>query len=187
MMLRDSHEGSMKRLLVAAKKYGADEAKIVAASDIVVDMRVRLKCMVPICEGYGRHMMCPPSAMSVDDFSRVLGSYKRGILVQVVQGSRLVDKTQESERKLHCVVNRLEALAFKEGYYLAAGLICSSCTLCKKCVEPASGEPCRHPFEARPSMQSMGIDVVATCRKVGLPIVFSSPNKVRWTGLVLID
>lgn len=204
-MPRGSGNKSATDLLADARKLGADEAKIVKSKDIVVDRRVRLKCMVPVCEGYGKHLLCPPSTMSVDEFSKIVGLYKRGILVQVIADVDSVDKSDRSlnrdisrrlerqtntvkwERRLHSIVNRLEALAFKEGYYLAAGLIGSSCTLCKQCVEPASGERCRHPFEARPSMQSMGIDVVATCRKSGLPLDLSSSKKVRWTGLVLLD
>ena len=80
-----------------------------------------------------------------------------------------------------------EAMAFKEGFYLAAGLIGGDCALCDECVGPQSGERCRHPFEARPSMEAMGIDVLETCRRVGLPLFLSSEKNVRWTGIVLLE
>jgi predicted metal-binding protein len=88
--------------------------------------------------------------------------------------------------KLHRLVNQLETMAFKEGFYLAAGLTGGDCSLCTECVTPQRGELCRHPFEARPSMEAMGIDVLKTCDNVGLPVSLSSGNKVRWTGLVLL-
>ena len=89
--------------------------------------------------------------------------------------------------KLHKLVNMIETAAFKRGYYLAAGFIGGECSLCSKCVSPLSGKQCRHPFEARPAMEAMGIDVIKTCSKAGMPISLSSSNKVQWTGLVLLD
>jgi len=59
--------------------------------------------------------------------------------------------------------------------------------LCDECVDQASGEACRHPFRARPSMQALGIDVIKTSKKAGLPVELSSSARVRWTGLLLLD
>ena len=89
--------------------------------------------------------------------------------------------------KLHRLVNMIEAAAFKRGYYLAAGFTGGECSLCSKCISPLSGKPCRRPFEARPSMEAMGIDVIRTCSKARMPISLSSGKKVQWTGLVLLD
>jgi len=51
---------SVKQLRMDSEKYrvkamelGASDAKIVSASKIVVDERVRLKCAVPRCNLYG--------------------------------------------------------------------------------------------------------------------------------------
>ncbi len=193
------------RLVRAAKELGADEAKIVDTERIVVDERVRLKCLVPVCDSYGRHLMCPPNLMSVKDFAQVLRRYRKALILQVEAdydsygkagrhlSKRTCDEleratnTREWKTTLHELVNRVEAAAFKEGYYLAAGLIGGSCALCPECVSHQSGEPCRRPFEARPSMEAMGIDVLKTCENAGLPLSLSSKEKVRWTGLVLLD
>ena len=205
MIVRRSEDKRLKNLVAAAKELGADEAKTVRAEDIVVDKRVRLKCAVPLCVDLGRHLLCPPNLMSVDEFSEILRLYKRAIILQVEADVDSSDKSRRRldkdlcknlerstnsakwERRLHGLVNQLETLAFKQGFYLAAGLIGGNCCLCRKCVEPMSGERCRHPFEARPSMEAMGIDVIRTCGKAGLPLSLSSKKKVRWTGLVLLD
>lgn len=198
-------DASPDRLLRAARDLGADEAKIIDTSEIVVDKRVRLKCLVPVCSSYGRSLMCPPNLMSVDEFASVLGLYRKALIVQIEAEYDSKDKsegpltrqtcdeaekstnTQDWQIKLHRMVNRLEAMAFKEGFYLAAGLTGGDCALCPECVTPQSGESCRHPFEARPSMEAMGIDVLKTCDNAGLPLSLSSEKKVRWTGLVLLD
>lgn len=195
----------LRRLVKAAKDLGADEAKIIDSKDVVVDKRVRLKCAVPICSSYGRCLTCPPNLMPVDEFADTLRRYGKALMIQVETDYDSSDKstrclcketceelerktnTRDWETKLHRLVNQIEAVAFEEGFYLAAGLTGGSCSLCPECVTPQSGEPCRHPFEARPSMEAMGIDVVKTCSNAGLPISLSSKKKVRWTGLVLLD
>ncbi|UCE91079.1 MAG: DUF2284 domain-containing protein [Methanobacteriota archaeon] len=199
-----TEDARLDRLVKAALDLGADEAKVIDAREIVVDKRVRLKCSVPVCASYGRHLMCPPNVMSVDEFASIKELYEKALILQVEADCDSADKAEgglnketcdaieastdsgEWKVKLHRLVNRLEATAFKEGFHLAAGLIGGECSLCDECVPPHSGEPCRHPFEARPSMEAMGIDVLRTCDSVGLPLFLSSEKKVRWTGLVLL-
>jgi len=53
-------------------------------------------------------------------------------------------------------------------------------------VGVGAAEPCRHTFQARSSMEAMGIDVVATVERAGLPVAFPVTDKVTWTGLVLL-
>lgn len=189
------------RLVSLAKKLGADYVKVIDASDVIMDRRVRLKCAVPVCSSYGRHLLCPPNLMPFDESERTIHSYKRAIVVQIEDVRDSSDRTKggidkelddsispsDSQRGLHKLVNRLEAAAFKEGFYFATGLIGGECLLCSECVDQKSGEPCRHPFEARPSMEAMGIDVLRTCENAGLKIKLSSKDNVRWTGIVLLD
>jgi predicted metal-binding protein len=40
---------------------------------------------------------------------------------------------------------------------------------------------------ARPSMEGMGIDVIKTAKKIGLPFHFHSRNHLFLNGLLLID
>lgn len=204
-MVRESDDRKLRRLVAAAKDLGATETKIVDTEGIIVDKRVRLKCAIPICADYGRHLLCPPNVISVDEFSGIVRLYRKAIILQIEADVDSVDKSKRHldrdvcrtlerstravkwERKLHKLVNQMETIAFKQGFYLAAGLIGGNCHLCRECVVPQSGELCRHPFEARPSMEAMGIDVVKTCKRAGLSLNLSSKKRVRWTGLVLLD
>jgi predicted metal-binding protein len=92
-----------------------------------------------------------------------------------------------AQKKLHRVVNRVEALCFAAGYRFAAGLLGGTCCICKKCVGISSGLPCRHPLKARPAMEAMGIDVVATVQKAGLFLSFGQDEGRSWVGMVLVD
>jgi len=189
-------------LIKTARKAGATQAKTIDISDLIVDRRVRLKCMIPVCNYYKRHLLCPPNLMSVDEFAETLKGYEKALILQVESDFDAADKlnmplteeayrnleketrVSEYELKLHRIVNQLETEAFKRGYYFATGLIAGSCKLCTECV--GQGGVCKHPFEARPSMEAMSIDVVETCKRACLPLELSSDRKVRWTGLVLL-
>lgn len=184
-MTRKPEAKKLRQLVAAAKDFGATEAKIVSTEDIVVDKRVRLKCAVPLCADYGRHLLCPPNVMSVDEFSEIVRLYRKAIILQVEADVDSSDKSRKPldrdvcrnierltstarwERDLHVLVNHIETLAFKQGFYLAAGLIGGNCCLCRKCVVLQSGEQCRHPFEARPSMEALGSMLSRPARTLG--------------------
>lgn len=191
-------------LIEIALKAGATAAKIIPSGWVVIDERVRLKCEVPRCSGYGRFLTCPPHVMSVDAFSRIRSGYQWGLLIQVEaknidstdKGKGRIDRTILKEnRKLHYpfklklveVVEAVESAAFKKGMRFAAGLVGGSCVLCEQCVIDKSSNACRHPFRARPPMEAVGIDVIKTAENAGLPISLSSSKNVVWTGLVLLD
>jgi predicted metal-binding protein len=192
-------------LIREALKRGATSAKIISAGKVVVDRRARLKCLVPICPSYGRHLMCPPNIMSVQEFEQILGLYEHALIVQVQTDFDSRDKstrrltkelcqrlenttgTLRWQRKLHSLVNDLEASAFKRGFRFAAGFIGGECVLCDECNALLRDRQCAHPFLARPSMEAVGIDVVKTCENAGLSVHLSSKDKVRWTGLILLD
>ncbi len=191
-------------LIDQAKQFGADEAAIIPADRVVVDERVRLKCAVPVCEGYGNYLHCPPNTMSVAEFRTVLALYSRAMVVQVVSANTSADlddqglgdkKLSELEelyhgdanRMLGAVVTRVETEAFKAGFPYATGFTGGLCLLCPTCVGVASGKPCRRPYEARPAMEAVGIDVFKTAQNAGLQMAFSADEPVRWTGLILIE
>lgn len=195
---------SLDDFVEIAIKAGAKAARIVPSKVVEVDERARLKCEVPRCAGYGQYLTCPPHAMAVEDFSRVLSQYKWCLLVQVEAVD--IDSTDKSKggidrtvlkesrelhhpyrRKLLEVVETVEAEAFKKGMRFATGFVGGSCVLCKKCVEDKFSDACRYPFRARPAMEGVGIDVFKTAQNAGLPIHLSSSKNVLWTGLVLLD
>lgn len=166
-------------------------AKLIHTRDIIVDERVRYQCAYSGCREYGRKLMCPPYTLSVDEFKKVLSRYYMALLVQLE--GEIISKANwepESDRwalKLHDVVYQLENKAFGLGFPFAAALIGGSCKLCKECAGINSSKPmCIHREKARPSMEAMGVDVLKTCSNIGINIDFS-PDKVTWTGFVLLS
>lgn len=187
----------MQRLITLAESEGAVNVKIISARDVVIDERARLKCQVPLCPYYNRSLMCPPNVPPVSWFKSILDRYEWAILFQVLAeikehplNEQEANKQEIAEAaiKLHRIVNKVEKAAYALGFHFAAGLIGGPCRLCTECVGVHSSLPCRHPYEARPSMEAMGIDVIETLRKAGIPTLKFPPEKeVWWTGIVLLD
>lgn len=202
-----------------AKESGALEAVAIPVTDIVVDERAVLKCLVPRCPFYGTNLMCPPNLMPVSEFKKILKAYHYAILIKIdsaLSGSpegltRLNDASKaweivksagrkeeqtvtpiteyvrvlrDSQERLYEIITQIESICMREGYCFAAGLSAGACFLCDECVGPKSA--CRHPFKARPSMEAMGIDVVATAKRAGMRLNFDRDAR-SWVGLILVD
>jgi predicted metal-binding protein len=171
-----------------AIRLGATMARVIPVSSVIIDERVRLKCLVPLCDKYGHNLMCPPNLPSVAEFRESLKRYSKALFVQLAwENKGEVSRTEAKKRalKLHKIIHELERKALYLGFPLAAGLIGGSCKLCRKCVGPVGH--CKHPLIARPSIEGMGIDVIQTAKNIGLPFDFSSPNRIFWNGLLLIN
>ncbi len=211
-MLMSQIEIDLEVLCKLAKELGATNAVSLNAKDVVVDERVRLKCLVPPCDDYGLNLMCPPYVMSVQEFRKVLSKYEWAMLIQIeasitaemkneIQQAGDVAALYESKKfmdiynktfspirlKLHRIVNKVEAQASMLGYRFATGFKAGSCKLCPECTVRNPKGICRHPYQSRPSMEAVGIDVFKTAKNAGLPFEIPIKNKAVWNGLVLIN
>ena len=205
-------ERDLKILCKLAEELGATNVKPVNAKDVVVDERVRLKCLIPPCDDYGLNLMCPPYVMSVQEFREIFSKYKWAILIQIEAPitAKMRNQIQEADDvvalyedlkfrdtykkvfdsirlKLHKIVNKVEAKASMLGYRFATGFKAGPCKLCPECIVKNSNRICRHPYQSRPSMEAVGIDVFKTAENAGLPFDIPTKSKAVWNGLVLIN
>jgi predicted metal-binding protein len=175
-----------------AEGFGASSAAAIPASDVVIDGRTSLKCLVPLCRHYGTDLLCPPNVMPVEQFRGIVAQYGGALLVTVdmalsdEEGEERLKLARDAKMKLYDVIDKVEAAAMRDGHYYAAGFGGGACSLCEECVGVGSGLRCRHPFRARPAMEAMGIDVVETARRVGLDLTFEPGAGRSWVGLVLV-
>lgn len=175
-------KASLERYRQEALELGAADAKVIPASWVPVDERVRMKCLIPRCARVGESPNCPPYTPEPDMVRRTFSKYSWAVLIRTDIRS-LRDymaesvKTPADRRKAlsyHAetarIVAALEGLAYRDGYYLALGLGGGSCKnhLCngQVCQFLDAGR-CRFPLRAKPSMEAMGIDVFALVNKVG--------------------
>jgi predicted metal-binding protein len=198
----------LKELHDFALKKGASHAKIIAPKKIEIDDRVQLKCRYPPCANYGKNRMCPPYTPPAKEVEGIVAKYRNAMLVQVEaqipdkiksrikeDGAKLVDMVKEEGieyfdkkmlddwKRFHALITDIEREAFKKGYYLSLGLVMGSCRLCDEC-DPK--QPCKHPYESRPSMEAMGIDVYRTAKNSGLGFEWNKKDGILYNGLVLI-
>jgi predicted metal-binding protein len=164
----------LKRLIQKAHELGVVEAKIIAPSSVVLAPWVRFKCQFG-CPHYGNRLCCPPYTPTWEETKKVVDCYEKALLFH----------TTGMDISPLDLAFELEQDAFFNGYYKALGFGAGPCWLCKKC----NLEHCVHPLQARPSMESCGIDVYATVRAHGFPIeVVRDRSQVpdRY-GLILLE
>ncbi len=184
-------EQHLEALCANASVYGASKVAPVPVQKVVVDPRVNFKCQVPLCQNYGRSHLCPPRVMDAEKFAKVLSRYSFAILVQVSLPAQELGPDREKMaldqvKRRNDIIAKLERDAFLFGYRFAAGLGGGPCPLCEEC-SAIVGEDCRFPFKARPSMESLGIDVIKTAENAGMPIDLPPKDTYLWTGLLLLD
>ncbi len=204
-------EADLEELCNVAIKNGATRVRAIDARLIVIDERVQLKCRYPPCANYGKNLMCPPYTPSVKEFREIAAKYNSAIMVQIDipieeeikkcikgEGARLTELLKDEEflkrletsvketggKKLRAVVAAVEREAANKGYYLSLGLLVGNCNLCSTCDLKW---PCKHPWEARPSMEAMGIDVNQTAKNAGLELKWGTKENMTLNGLILIN
>ncbi len=183
-------ESDLQKYVSLVKTFGAADAKVIETKELVIDERVKMKCLIPICYRYGNSAFCPPNSPSVELMEKVIGKYKYGILIKHEvtpkrdfvnpgKGKIYLTRIAKHHRELMRLVAKLEIVAFNDGYYLAMGFGGGSCkaVLCKgaPCAR-LQGESCRFPLVARPSMESVGIDAFNIASKVGWEIYPIGPK-----------
>ncbi len=172
----------LERYRQLALESGASQAVVIPASDVVIDERVRLKCVVPRCLRAGETPNCPPYAPDLDLMRRAVSRFSWAILfkcdVEPVEAYAPDSGASRAERrrtlsfhqKSSEVVYALERQAYKDGYHLAMGFGGGSCKdyLCSGmiCQYLDSGR-CRFPHRARPAMEAVGMDVIALVNRAG--------------------
>ena len=156
-------------------KIGATEAKPIPIGSIEVEPWVQLKCLYG-CPRYGKSKTCPPFSPKYEDTRVILASYKQAILIE----------GQPPGREFSEMLLKLELKANVAGYHKAFAMGAGPCPLCPECPPD---KPCIKPSEARPSMESCGIDVFQTVRNNGFQINFleKKGTYVKYVGLLLLE
>jgi len=162
-----------KSLVKRIIDLGAVEAKVIKASSVVTAGWVRLKCQYG-CGGYGSSLCCPPKTPTPEQTRKVIDGYETALLAHFGMNGSATKAMVTLERE-----------TFLQGHYRAFAFGAGPCMLCKSCPE----DGCKHPDQARPSMEACGIDVFATARGNGYPIqvVQDEGSEQNYYGLLLVE
>jgi predicted metal-binding protein len=179
-------EINRKKLEQMFRKHGYEDYQWINPKGIAVAQWARMKCTFG-CKNYGKCGTCPPNTPSVPDCRDFFRGYRTGV---VFHFTKRVDKPEDRfawTKKVNQKLLGLEREVFLSGYYKAFLLFMDSCNLCESC----SGirEKCQNPKLARPTPESMAIDVFETVRKIGYPIevLYSYSQEMNRYAFLLIE
>jgi predicted metal-binding protein len=156
-----------KELEKMFKRHGYEDFKWVDPKSIVVAQWARVKCMFG-CKNYGKCGTCPPNTPSVPECKEFVRGYKSCVVFRFTKRVAKPEDRFAWTRTVNSKLLKLEREVFLSGYYKAFLLFMDSCNLCEPC--PGIRQLCKNPKMARPTPESMAMDVFATVRKVGYPI-----------------
>ena len=149
------------------KARGYTDYKWIDPKKIIVAQWVRLKCQFG-CGEYGHSGACPPNTPSVAECERFFQEYAHAV---VFRFEKTVDKPEDRHawtRKINTGLWKLEREVFLAGNERAFLLYMDSCCLCPECSGDRTA--CQHPRMARPSPESMAVDVYSTVRRFGFSV-----------------
>jgi len=169
-----------------ARQLGIETCLEFDSGLLVPEQRIRDLCSENKCGKYHCHYMCPPYVGSLGEIKTRLKKFQRGILLQYSKSLDVKSDSgglKQSKTDFHNKVLRLEKFLRNEGVKDVWGMIGGSCELCEVCRAKLD-EPCPYPDEARTSLESIAIDVMALLDKFGLDNKFHL-DRITWTGCVL--
>jgi predicted metal-binding protein len=168
----DVLQEDLERYRRKAIDLGAMDPKTISTSEVVIDERVRAKCMYPRCDTYGTCANCPPYIWDLDGSRRLVDLFHHAVFFKVeAPFDEDLEALREADLLNYRIVSAIEADAFYDGHYLAVGFGGQSCRsgLCsnKECAALIPGQECRNPTKSRPNMHSMGMDVCKMATRQG--------------------
>jgi predicted metal-binding protein len=146
---------------------GFEDFRWLDPKNIVVGQWVRMKCLFG-CWEYGRNAACPPEVPSVADCERFFREYRTVAVFHFQAAMAKPEDRHAWTKPIDARLLDLERELFLAGHYKAFLLPMDSCALCEPCTGRRT--TCKEPKKARPTPDSLAMDVYATVRSIGYPI-----------------
>lgn len=182
----------LEGLRLFSLKSGADDAVIIPSSDVIVDPRVRFKCMIPKCYMSGSCEHCPPYGYSIKEVRSIVEQYEWAIFFRKKVKSSIIAAAKIHEAidsgimddkgnainlgghyiLVFTIVKLLQKKAGEMGYDPTHGFAAGNCRdpfchLQPTCQNLITDKGCRHPELSSPSMESSGMDVYKMAARAG--------------------
>lgn len=166
---------------------GATNAGIVPVEDMRFDVGFRAMCESNACGNYGKCYTCPPDCGEINELIERLKSYKTAIVYQTIsplEDSYDFEGMMEAGARHNALTNSMTKWLKEnfdgEFYHVGAG----GCRLCERCGK-LTGEPCRHPDLAIPSLEAHGVNVSELAAAAGMKYI-NGQNTVTYFGTVFL-
>lgn len=176
-------DADLGRIAEGALEHRAARCRVISSDNIAV--REDPQAHGQDCRCAPGNLMDPPFAPSPRESRPWLDGFSSALVIQVdrpadgfeqgepawacrLKSIREADgyaELHDAWESLHEAVMWTERELFRHGYYLSVGFGALTCTLCQTCDV---SKLCKFPYRARPSIESVGIDVGATPQRSGL-------------------
>ena len=166
---------------------GAYKANVIETARIVTDRSFRDICASNACGMYGRCHMCPPDIGDIDRLMAEIRAYDYALVYQTVaelEDSYDFEGMMEAKDGIVSVTRKLRAFFANElGISKALHLGVGGCGVCESCAK-RTGEPCRAPELATPSLEGYGVNVSELARAADMKYI-NGQDTVTYFGAVL--
>lgn len=174
----------LERYRTLAIDLGAFDVVIISSDEIIIDERVRAKCIYPKCPHYGTSINCPPYVPDLNFMEKVISKYQYAVLFSVKGETEYFIKPDfylkfrgmknPARVLLNQICSEIESRSYYDGYYLSIAFGQGPCKSLwcpdQNCVALQSGSGCRFPLKSRSAMEAVGIDVFKMASSKGWEI-----------------
>lgn len=182
----------LEKLVHLAMAKGADSAVWIPVSDVLIDPRVRFKCMIPKCYMSGACNHCPPHGYSIAEVRERVSKFNWGVFFRVrvessvIAAKGLADWIHEGKMDdrgivltlgaayltVFSIVADIRKTAEELGFSPTLGFAAGNCrdVLCHEepvCRMFTLEQTCRNEGISNPSMESCGMDAFTMAARVG--------------------
>lgn len=175
----------LRKIEQEVQNLGAFRARVVETSRVVFESSFRKMCEQNACGMYRKCYMCPPDVGEVDALISEARSYPYALIYQTVtplEDSFDIEGMEEGKRAHNRLTFSLRPLFEKLGFMNALHLGVGACGVCDTCAK-VTGEPCRFPERATPSLEAYGVNVYETSKVAEMQYI-NGQNTVTYFGAV---
>lgn len=156
-----------KKIEEIIRRNGYEEFRWISGTEVLVRQFVRFKCMFG-CKSYGKNAACPPAVPSIAECRELFNEYENVLIIRVNKKLENLNDKADWSKKTNLDLLKLERAVFLADCHKAFLLFMDECRICETC--PGERIECRSPLSARPSAESLGVDVYSTVRSAGFSI-----------------
>lgn len=178
----------LDKLIKEALALGARNANVITTDKIVLDRIFRDICASNGCGMYGKCYMCPPDVGDIDALMAEVREYDYALVYQTVseiEDSYDYEGMVEAKKSFYPIQHKLRTVFCDAGIKKVLHIGVGGCGVCSVCAK-RTGEPCRHPELAMPSLEAYGFNVSSLASAAGMKYI-NGQNTVTYFGTVLFS
>ena len=175
-------------LIAKTKALGAYKSNIIDAEKIETDRAFRNMCAANACGMYGRCYMCPPDVGDIEALMSEVKNYDSALVYQTVtalEDSYDFEGMIEAKKKTYPIAQALRKIFADMDISKVLHLGAGGCGVCERCAKQ-TGDPCRFPNLAMPSLEAYGINVSTLAKSAEMKYI-NGQDTVTYFGAVLFS